>query len=118
MRGNDERRSPAEGASTEAEVSAFEAVLIDPMQEKDEELKDRQFVTALARGRRAVVRGCEDWTERRIHLGGAVGAAIASATLDRGWVARRPSTRALAVTAVGHRGFAELGVEVVAPPVG
>ncbi|HEJ1898919.1 TPA: IclR family transcriptional regulator [Pseudomonas aeruginosa] len=50
MRGNDERRSPAEGASTEAEVSAFEAVLIDPMQDKDEELKDRQFVTALARG--------------------------------------------------------------------
>ncbi|MCO2807235.1 IclR family transcriptional regulator [Pseudomonas aeruginosa] len=50
MRSNDERRSPAEGASTEAEVSAFEAVLIDPMQEKDEELKDRQFVTALARG--------------------------------------------------------------------
>ena len=50
MRGNDERPSPAEGASTEAEVSAFEAVLIDPMQEKDEELKDRQFVTALARG--------------------------------------------------------------------
>ncbi|MCO2687195.1 IclR family transcriptional regulator [Pseudomonas aeruginosa] len=50
MRGNDERRSPAEGASTEAEVSAFEAVLIDPMHEKDEELKDRQFVTALARG--------------------------------------------------------------------
>ncbi|HBO0350546.1 TPA: IclR family transcriptional regulator [Pseudomonas aeruginosa] len=50
MRGNNERRSPAEGASTEAEVSAFEAVLIDPMQEKDEELKDRQFVTALARG--------------------------------------------------------------------
>lgn len=50
MRGNDERRSPAEGASTEAEVSAFEAVLIDPMQEKDEELKDRQFFTALARG--------------------------------------------------------------------
>ncbi|EIU1438663.1 TPA: IclR family transcriptional regulator [Pseudomonas aeruginosa] len=50
MRGNDERRSPAEGASTEAEVSAFEAALIDPMQEKDEELKDRQFVTALARG--------------------------------------------------------------------
>lgn len=50
MRGNDERRSPAEGASTEAEVSAFEAVLIDPMQEKNEELKDRQFVTALARG--------------------------------------------------------------------
>ncbi|HBO3971292.1 TPA: IclR family transcriptional regulator [Pseudomonas aeruginosa] len=50
MRGNDERRSPAEGASTEAEVSAFEAVLIDPMQEKDEELKDRQFITALARG--------------------------------------------------------------------
>ncbi|HGN8602587.1 TPA: IclR family transcriptional regulator [Pseudomonas aeruginosa] len=50
MRGNDVRRSPAEGASTEAEVSAFEAVLIDPMQEKDEELKDRQFVTALARG--------------------------------------------------------------------
>ncbi|EMD8981865.1 TPA: IclR family transcriptional regulator [Pseudomonas aeruginosa] len=50
MRGNDERRSPVEGASTEAEVSAFEAVLIDPMQEKDEDLKDRQFVTALARG--------------------------------------------------------------------
>ncbi|KSF77786.1 IclR family transcriptional regulator [Pseudomonas paraeruginosa] len=46
MRGNDERRSPAEGT----EASAFERVLIDPMQEEDEELKDRQFVTALARG--------------------------------------------------------------------
>lgn len=50
MRGNDERRNSAEGASTEAEMAAFEAVLIDPMQEEDEELKDRQFVTALARG--------------------------------------------------------------------
>lgn len=46
MRGNDERRSPAQGT----EASAFERVLIDPMQEEDEELKDRQFVTALARG--------------------------------------------------------------------
>ncbi|KRU89232.1 IclR family transcriptional regulator [Pseudomonas aeruginosa] len=46
MRGNEERRSPAEGT----EASAFERVLIDPMQEEDEELKDRQFVTALARG--------------------------------------------------------------------
>ncbi|MCO2228790.1 IclR family transcriptional regulator [Pseudomonas aeruginosa] len=50
MRGNDERRNSAEGASTEAEMADFEAVLIDPMQEEDEELKDRQFVTALARG--------------------------------------------------------------------
>ncbi|KFF34964.1 IclR family transcriptional regulator [Pseudomonas paraeruginosa] len=46
MRGNDERRSPTEGT----EASAFERVLIDPMQEEDKELKDRQFVTALARG--------------------------------------------------------------------
>lgn len=50
MRGNNERRDPAEGVSTGVEVLASGAMPIDPMQEKDGELRDRQFVAVLAHG--------------------------------------------------------------------
>jgi DNA-binding transcriptional ArsR family regulator len=49
-------------------------------------------------GKRPVVRGCLDWTERRTHLAGALGAALCGAALDRGWVTRIGSGRALRVT--------------------
>src|SRR5690349_15882773 len=45
--------------------------------------------------RRAVVRTCVDWTERRPHVAGALGAALLDVALERGWVARRSDGRAL-----------------------
>ena len=50
-------------------------------------------------GRRPLVRACVDWTERRPHVAGALGAALLDVMLQRGWVRRRPDGRALNVSA-------------------
>jgi hypothetical protein len=66
---------------------------------------------ALEAARRPVVRTCIDWTERRLHLAGALGAAIAGRFLDAGWIRRRRDDRAVAVTPLGQRHLREeLGV--------
>jgi DNA-binding transcriptional ArsR family regulator len=62
-------------------------------------------VVAVARSRRTFARRCLDWTERKPHLGGALGAALFCRMLDAGWIARRRGTRALRIT---HRGTREL----------
>jgi DNA-binding transcriptional ArsR family regulator len=68
-------------------------------------------VGALERGRRPLVRACLDWTERREHLGGALGAALAMHLLERDWVRRERGTRALLVTREGRSGLARtLGI--------
>ena len=48
--------------------------------------------------RRPLARACTDWTERRPHLAGSLGAALLTAMLDKGWLKRRPDGRALNVT--------------------
>jgi len=53
--------------------------------------------------RRPLVRACTDWTERRPHLAGALGAALLDAMLEKGWLTRRPGGRALNVTARGNQ---------------
>jgi DNA-binding transcriptional ArsR family regulator len=58
--------------------------------------------------RRAYCRPCLDWTERRPHLGGAVGAALAARCFDLRWVARQRDSRALIITAAGRRGLADV----------
>jgi DNA-binding transcriptional ArsR family regulator len=60
-------------------------------------------VAAARRRRRSFARACLDWSERRPHLAGAVGAGVARAFLGHGWVARRPDDRALVVTAAGRQ---------------
>ncbi|GLY25509.1 transcriptional regulator [Micromonospora sp. NBRC 101691] len=57
--------------------------------------------------RRAPVRSCLDWTERRPHLAGTIGAALCRHALDAGWVVRIGTGRAVAVTAEGRRAFRE-----------
>jgi DNA-binding transcriptional ArsR family regulator len=52
-------------------------------------------------GRRAFARACLDWTERRPHVAGALGAAIATTALGSGWVRRRAG-RTLGVTEAGY----------------
>jgi DNA-binding transcriptional ArsR family regulator len=69
-------------------------------------------VDAARAGRRAFARPCLDWSERRHHLAGALGAALLDRLLDSGWLERRPSGRALVVTERGWRGLqAALAVE-------
>jgi DNA-binding transcriptional ArsR family regulator len=64
-----------------------------------------------ARGaKRRYCRSCIDWTERRPHISGAVGAALAVAFLERQWIARIPDSRALTITVAGRRKLTELGV--------
>ncbi len=58
---------------------------------------------AAARARRRFAFACLDWTERRAHLGGALGAALLDRLLQAGWVARQPGTRALLVAGSGRR---------------
>jgi len=60
--------------------------------------------------RRAFARPCLDWSERRPHLAGALGAALAETLLARSWVLRRPHDRALVVTQLGEAGLRKLGV--------
>jgi len=57
-------------------------------------------------------RGCLDWTERRLHLGGALGVAITGAMLDEGWLRRAPRNRALLPTPDGLRRLATLGIRI------
>ena len=47
------------------------------------------------RSRRALAIDCPDWTERRPHLGGALGAALLGAMLDQGRARLRPGERAV-----------------------
>jgi hypothetical protein len=55
------------------------------------------------RPRRVMCRPCLDWSERRPHLAGALGAALCAHCLDSGWVRRIEGTRAVAVTPKGRR---------------
>jgi len=57
--------------------------------------------------RRVFCRPCLDWTERRSHIGGAVGAALARRCFDLKWIERIRDTRALAITPAGRRGLTE-----------
>jgi DNA-binding transcriptional ArsR family regulator len=62
-------------------------------------------VASLERGRRPMCRCCLDWSERRSHLGGALGAAVLAHVLGRRW-ARRQGGRVVAFTPAGSRAFA------------
>ncbi len=53
--------------------------------------------------RRRFAYPCVDWSERRPHLGGAIGAALLKVALKRRWVIQELDSRALAITGVGRR---------------
>lgn len=55
--------------------------------------------------RRHLARRCLDWSERRPHMGGALGAALANQFLDRGWISRVQDSRKINVTIKGKRAF-------------
>jgi DNA-binding transcriptional ArsR family regulator len=59
------------------------------------------------RGARIMCRPCLDWSERRPHLAGAVGAALCALSFEKNWIRRIDGTRAVAVTPRGARVFRE-----------
>ena len=63
-------------------------------------------VDELARGRRPLSRACLDWSERRSHLGGALGAALLEMMIERSWL-RRGEGRVLRFSPAGIRSFEE-----------
>ena len=71
-------------------------------------LEDFGVDLAAARNRRRIFcRPCLDWTERRLHLGGTVGAVLAQRCFDLKWIQRVRDSRALTVTPAGRRGLSQ-----------
>ncbi len=60
-----------------------------------------------ARQRRAFCRPCLDWSERRPHLAGAVGAALCARAFELAWIERIKDSRAVSVTKAGSHGFSQ-----------
>jgi DNA-binding transcriptional ArsR family regulator len=62
-------------------------------------------LAAPPRRRRAFCRPCLDWSERRPHLAGRVGAALAHLAFARDWIRRRPHDRSVEITEDGLNAF-------------
>jgi DNA-binding transcriptional ArsR family regulator len=59
---------------------------------------------------------CLDWTERRPHIAGAVGAAISKRCFDLRWIERMKRSHAVIVTPLGRQGFREtFGIDASEP---
>jgi hypothetical protein len=58
-----------------------------------------------SRSKRVFCRPCLDWSERRYHLAGLVGAEICRQCLELGWLTRERDTRAVRVTSAGRNGL-------------
>ena len=62
-------------------------------------------IAAAAHTKRVFCRPCLDWSERRFHLAGSVGAALLDRTLELKWLKRQDNSRALTITRAGQEGF-------------
>ena len=56
-------------------------------------------------GRRPMCRACLDWSARRTHLAGALGQALLTRLIDRGWASRQPESRVIAFSTSGRQAF-------------
>jgi hypothetical protein len=59
------------------------------------------------RSGRILCRPCLDWSERRPHIAGAIGAALCARSFAQGWIRRVDGTRAVTITPKGERVFRE-----------
>ena len=72
-------------------------------------------VDRLDRQTRPLLRACRDWSERRFHLAGSLGAALTRTLLERRWIATREASRIVTVTEAGQAGLLEWpGVDLAA----
>jgi len=68
-------------------------------------------VEGARRSRRAFASLCLDWSERRYHVAGALGAALTKRLFELDWIERPGPGRAVRVTPAGRTGFRRIGVE-------
>jgi hypothetical protein len=67
--------------------------------------------------RRRFAYACLDWSERRPHVGGALGAALLKVALRRKWVVQDLDDRALSVTSFGRREMlTRFGLQIFSAP--
>jgi DNA-binding transcriptional ArsR family regulator len=70
-------------------------------------------VGGLERRTRPLLRPCLDWSERRYHLAGSLGAALTTALAERCWISTREASRIVTVTKAGQAGLREwLGIDL------
>jgi DNA-binding transcriptional ArsR family regulator len=70
-------------------------------------------VSQLEHRTRPLLRPCLDWSERRYHLAGSLGAALTATMQSRRWIGTREASRVVAVTDAGEVGLRELlGVDL------
>jgi DNA-binding transcriptional ArsR family regulator len=65
-------------------------------------------VSGLLMRRRPLARPCLDWSERRDHLAGSLGAALLDRSLALGWARRAESSRAVSITPPGERALRDV----------
>jgi hypothetical protein len=65
-------------------------------------------VAEVRASRRRLAGHCLDWTERRPHLNGALGAAVTAGMIELGWFERGASRRSLVLTDGGRAGLADV----------
>lgn len=72
-------------------------------------------VAACRRMRRQFARPCLDWTQRRMHLAGALGAALTSALSARDWLRPDTADRGVRITPPGRSGLCKtFGIDTTA----
>ena len=86
------------GLVTDAGVEFFGRIGID---------FDAAVTRNSSRSARILCRPCLDWSERRPHIAGRVGAALCAHSLAQGWIRRIKETRAVTITPQGERVFRE-----------
>jgi DNA-binding transcriptional ArsR family regulator len=94
------------GLVTDAGIAMFERLGIDVA------------VLSVGRGKniRVLCRPCLDWSERRPHLAGALGAALCARSFEENWIRRSQSSRAVTVTVKGWCIFRDtIGVRLDEP---
>jgi len=64
-------------------------------------------IATLESGKRPLCGTCVDWSERRHHLGGAIGAAVLTRALEKRWAVRGRRSRAVIFTALGEKRFVD-----------
>lgn len=66
-----------------------------------------------SKNRRIFAKPCLDWSERRYHISGWLGAAIATRIFDKGWISKIPKNRAVRLTDKGMKGLKdEFGIVI------
>ena len=91
------------GLVTDAGIALFERIGIDVV----------SLTAGCGKATRVLCRPCLDWSERRPHLAGALGAALCARSFEQNWIRRMESTRAVTVTPKGWRTFRDtIGVRL------